>query len=191
MSRKWNPCKPQVKSARSELFSQHSLWGYQVSVIWIQKNKLEAHGSHCSSEKQFQSINTFAQRYDYTITLIKRTKNIVSFLRIKIDLYLLELESPSSKDALCQVWLKLAKWFWRKHFSISSMFFLFSTLSPVRKGHGPSFEQTWMPFTQGYFLPSLVEICSMVLEKTFKFCQYNFAILQFSPFGEGHCSSFE
>ena len=23
-------------------------------------------------------------------------------------------ESPSSKDALCQVWLKLAKWFWRR-----------------------------------------------------------------------------
>ena len=25
-----------------------------------------------------------------------------------------ELEFPSSKDALCQVWLKLAKWFWRR-----------------------------------------------------------------------------
>ena len=25
----------------------------------------------------------------------------------------LKLESPSPKDALCQVWLKLAQWFWR------------------------------------------------------------------------------
>jgi hypothetical protein len=23
-------------------------------------------------------------------------------------------ESPSPKDGLCQVWLKLAQWFWRK-----------------------------------------------------------------------------
>ena len=29
-------------------------------------------------------------------------------------LHLNKLESPSSKDALCLVWLKLARWFWRK-----------------------------------------------------------------------------
>ena len=29
-------------------------------------------------------------------------------------LYLNKFESPSPKDALCQVWLKLAKWFWRR-----------------------------------------------------------------------------
>ena len=29
-------------------------------------------------------------------------------------LHLNKLESPSSKDALCQVWLKLAQWFWRR-----------------------------------------------------------------------------
>ena len=29
-------------------------------------------------------------------------------------LHLNKLESPSPKDALCQVWLKLAQWFWRK-----------------------------------------------------------------------------
>ena len=32
--------------------------------------KQEAHGPHCSPEKQFKSINT----YDYIITLIKRRK---------------------------------------------------------------------------------------------------------------------
>ena len=25
-------------------------------------------------------------------------------------------ESPSPKDALCQIWLKLAQWFWRRRF---------------------------------------------------------------------------
>ena len=29
-------------------------------------------------------------------------------------LHLNKLESPSPKDALCQVWMKLAQWFWRR-----------------------------------------------------------------------------
>ena len=29
-------------------------------------------------------------------------------------LHLNKLESPSPKDALCQVWLKFAQWFWRR-----------------------------------------------------------------------------
>jgi hypothetical protein len=29
-------------------------------------------------------------------------------------LYLNKLESPLPKDGLCQVWLKLAQWFWRR-----------------------------------------------------------------------------
>ena len=42
---------------------------------------------------------------------------------------------------------------------------------------GSSFEQTWIPFTQGCFVPSLVEIGSVVLEKKiFKFRQSFFAI---------------
>ena len=31
-------------------------------------------------------------------------------------LHLNQLQSPSPKDALCQVWLKLAKRFWRRNF---------------------------------------------------------------------------
>ena len=31
-------------------------------------------------------------------------------------LHLNKLQSPSPKDALCQVWSKLAKWFWRRRF---------------------------------------------------------------------------
>ena len=30
--------------------------------------KEDAHGPYCSPEKQFQSINTFVQNYDYIIT---------------------------------------------------------------------------------------------------------------------------
>ena len=40
----------------------------------------------------------------------------------------------------------------------------FVIISPWKKvGH--SFEQTWIPFIQGYFVPSLVEISQVVLEK--------------------------
>ena len=42
---------------------------------------------------------------------------------------------------------------------------------------GSSFEQTWIPFTKGCFVPSLVEIGSVVLEKKiFNFFQWIFAI---------------
>ena len=43
--------------------------------------------------------------------------------------------------------------------------FTFLLLSPVQKGRGPSFGQTRIPFTQGWFVPSLVKIGPVVLEK--------------------------
>ena len=67
--------------------------------------------------------------------------------------------------ALYYVWLKLAKWFWRRRYLnliyILSLFFL----SPLGKGHGPSFGQTWIPFTQEFFVPSLGENGQVVLEE--------------------------
>ena len=33
-----------------------------------------------------------------------------------VALHLNKRESPSSKDPLCQVWMKLAQWFWRRNF---------------------------------------------------------------------------
>ena len=44
---------------------------------------------------------------------------------------------------------------------------------PFEGGHGPWFEQTWIPFTQGWFVPSLIEISPVVLEK--KIFSYIFA----------------
>ena len=35
--------------------------------------------------------------------------------------HLNKLESSSSKDALCQVWLKLAQWFWRRRWKVKSL----------------------------------------------------------------------
>ena len=70
--------------------------------------------------KQWKSINT----YYYIITLIKWRKNtLFTFLRFFTVLHLNKLESPLPKDALCQVGLKLAQWFRRRRFKISSMYF--------------------------------------------------------------------
>ena len=33
-----------------------------------------------------------------------------------MHLLLTKLQSPSPKDALCQVWLKLAQWLWRRRY---------------------------------------------------------------------------
>ena len=84
-------------------------------------------------------------------------------------LHLYILESPLPKDALCQVWFKLAQWFWRRRFfNFYNVFFAFCQLSPLGKGQGPLFEQNWIPFIQGYFVPSLVATGPVVLEKKWK-----------------------
>ena len=47
-------------------------------------------------------------------------------------LHLNTLESPSLKDALCQVWLKLAQWFWRRRFfNLVNVFSLFHNYESV------------------------------------------------------------
>ena len=50
-------------------------------------------------------------------------------------------------------------------FKYRQCIFAISEISPIGEGHGPSFEQTWIPFIQECFVPSLVEIGSVVLEK--------------------------
>ena len=104
-----------------------------------------------------------------------------------------KLKSPSLKDDLCKVWLILAQCLWRRRFlKFVNVFFAISWLLPLGKGSGPSFEQTWIPFTQGCFVSSLVEFGPAVLEKKiFKSCQCNFTILQLPLFGKRNGPSFE
>ena len=65
-------------------------------------------------------------------------------------------------------------------------------LSPFGEGRGPSPEQTWIPSTQGFFVPSLVESGTVVLEKKiFKYFDYNLTFLLLSSLVKGHGPSFE
>ena len=72
------------------------------------------------------------------------------------------------------------------------MHFAISLLYPLGNGRGPSFEQTWIPITQGCFVPSLDEIGPVVLENTiFKVRQCLFAISLLFSLGKGRGPSFE
>ena len=57
--------------------------------------------------------------------------SLLSFLEKGMAFHLNKLESSSPRNAFCQVWLKLAQWFWRRFFKISSMHFCyFIIISP-------------------------------------------------------------
>ena len=57
-----------------------------------------------------------------------------------IALHLNKLEFPSSKDALCQDWLKFCNS--EENFLICQCIFAIWLLSPLEKERGPSFKQT-------------------------------------------------
>ena len=74
------------------------------------------------------------------------------------------LESPSPKDALCQVWLKLAQWFWRIRFlNVVNVFSLFHNYLPLEKGwafhlnklespsHKDALCQIWLKLAQWFW----------------------------------------
>mgnify|MGYP003690728853 CR=1 FL=1 len=47
------------------------------------------------------------------------------------------------------------------------MYFRYFVIISCWKGRGPSFERTWIPFTEGCIVPSLFEIGTVVLEEKF------------------------
>ena len=75
-----------------------------------------------------------------------------------VALHLNKFESPSPKNVSHQVWLKLAKRLWRRWFlNVVNVFLL---ISPLGKECtcGPSFDHTWISFTQRYFVPMLIKL---------------------------------
>ena len=91
-----------------------------------------------------------------------------------------KLEFPPHKDALYQACLKLAQLFWRRW-----LLKKINLILKVRYYHLlekawclNSFVQTWIPFMQGCFASSLVEIGQVVLRKI-KFLNIFNIILQF------------
>ena len=64
-------------------------------------------------------------------------------------LYVNKLESLLPKDALCQVWLKLAKWFWRRRFfNFVNVFSLFCNYLPLEKDGALHLNKLVSPLTK-------------------------------------------
>ena len=54
-------------------------------------------------------------------------------LKEEVTLHFNIFESPLHKDILCQIWLKLVKWFLRRRFLNASMYFLYVTFISLVK----------------------------------------------------------
>ena len=82
----------------------------------------------------------------------------ISYLTKKWSLYICKFEFSSPRNALCQIWLKLAQWFW-----IFQRIFTLLLSRSYGGGLGPGFEQTEIPFTQ--VICFKFGCCPVVLEK--------------------------
>ena len=83
-------------------------------------------------KNQFKSTNTFEQCQLWQVSSGEKFLNfvndickfvIISNRKRALSFNLNKLKSPSAKDAFCQVWLKLAKWFQRRRYLIFVMYF--------------------------------------------------------------------
>jgi hypothetical protein len=112
---------------------------------------------------------------------------IISPWRGAIPPFFNKLESPSTKDDLCQVWLKLAQWFWRRRFLNDPTPFLhFCDYLP--------FEEDLALYLNKLVSPSpkddlyLIELCPVVLVKKIFFKNSMFFLLfpYYHPFEKDH-----
>ena len=106
---------------------------------------------------QFQWINTLAQSNDYAITLriffwelngwtwVPFTQRYIAPSLVELGSVLLEKKIFKLPQCIFTIWL----------------------LFPFNKGHGPSFQQTWIVFTKKCFIHVFikVELDSVILKK--------------------------
>ena len=99
-----------------------------------------------------------------------------------VALCLNKLDFPSPNDALCQIWLKLAQWFWRRIFlKVVNLFLLFPNYPYFRKGVAlylnkleiPSPRNTlcqvWLKMSQWFWTKRLLKVFNNVF---LLFCNY-------------------
>ena len=96
----------------------------------------------------FKFVNVFSQFYNNLL------------LEKSVALHLNKLESPSHKDALCQVWLKLAHWFWRRRWKCEKFMTMTMTTTDngqilIRKAH----LSLWLRWAKNLFFLYLCIIC--------------------------------
>ena len=124
--------------------------------------------------KQFKSIN----KYDYIIiiTLIQRIKK--KLYENLLVLNLNKLEFPSPKDALCQDWLKLAQWFWRRgFFNFVNVFSLSQNYLPLEKDRALHLDKLESPSLKDALCQVWLKLAQWFWRRRFlKLRRYIFAI---------------
>ena len=103
-------------------------WKRAGPFIWTKLNPLHPEDDLCNV--WLKLAPWFLRRFLKFVNVFSLFRNC---LPLKKDgaLHLNKLEFPSPKDALCQVWLKLAQWFWRRiflKFVIYVMYFTSTTI---------------------------------------------------------------
>ena len=92
-------------------------------------------------EKQFLSLNTFTQSYDYTMTLIKTEKRLtLSFFLNWYGPYLYIVEFPLPKEAVRRLVEIGPLVLYLKIFKFNQCILAISQLSPLGKRCGPLLE---------------------------------------------------
>ena len=102
-----------------------------------------------------------------------------------------KIDFPLPKDVLCQVWLKLAKWFLKEDFLILWMYFRYFVISPLGNRRGFSFEQMWIPLTQWCNVQFCLNCPNGSGEDDFLILSCIFASALLSFFGKGRGTWFE
>ena len=113
----------------------------------------------------WENSSNHLTKYDYIITLIKRRKkkNLREIIGSSFEEICIPFTQGCFVPSLVEIGsVVLAKRIFQFH---QCLFSLFQNYIPLEKWRCPSFEQTWIPFTQGCFVPSLAEIGPVVLEK--------------------------
>ena len=118
--------------------------------------------------------------YFYNFIIISQCKDVAFPFK--------QLKSPSPKVTSCQV--EIGPVVLEKMIFLNLLMY-FRNLVIIFHGNrmGPSLEQTQIPFSKRYFVPSFGEIGPVVLEKTF-FKFFNIC-LQLTPIGKKKSLSFE
>ena len=117
--------------------------------------------------KKFKSINT----YDYHNVDSEKKKTIIYFKRIE---WFFIWTNYAPMDALCQILLKLAQWFWRRRFlNYDNVFLLFRNHPPLEKGRAlhlnklqfsspkDDLHKVWLKLTQWFLRRRFLKILSM------------------------------
>ena len=128
---------------KKQLFTLWEVNGYSFEQTWIPFTQ------GCFVPNLVEFAQRFWRRFFFNFV------NVFSLFRNYLPLekcltfHLNKLKSSSLKEALCQVWLKLTQWFRRRFLNFVNVLSLFFNNLPLEKRWSPSFEQIWIPFTQG------------------------------------------